>query len=161
MPFFDAITPEQRALIEASKLFFVASAAPGLEDGPEGEGPVNVSPKGSIALQVLDDRTVAYLDYKGSGNETIRHAEAGGAVTVMVIALDENAAIVRLYGRATSQPLEGSSLAERIEVPEVPLKPRQVVTIAVERTQTSCGYGVPVYEYVGDRTTEQRGRLYK
>ena len=161
MPFHDAITSEQHALIEASKIFFVASAAPGLDDGPKGEGPVNVSPKGGVALHVLDDRTVAYLDQYGAGNETVRHAEAGGAVTVMVMSLDEDAAIVRLYGKASSTPLEESPLADRLDVPPGPLKPRQIITIDVERTQTSCGYGVPVYAYVGDRTKEQRGRSYE
>lgn len=36
-----------------------------------------------------------------------------------------------------------------------------LIEITVERTQTSCGYGVPVYEYRGDRARNQRGRRYK
>ena len=101
----DRITPEQQALIEASHVFFVASAAPDLGDGPEGQGPVNLSPKGATALHVLDERRVAWLDYRGSGNETARHAEAGGPVTLMLMSMDgDDAAIVRLYGHARALP---------------------------------------------------------
>jgi len=107
---------------------------------------------------------LAYFDYRGSGNETARHASAGGPVTVMVTSFDEDAAIVRLYGHAVAKPLEESILAEQAEQlrsVEGPTPERQVIEISIDRTQTSCGYGVPVYEYQGDRTRQQRGRRYK
>ncbi len=161
----DRITPEQQALIKAARVFFVASAAPGLDDGPAGQGPVNLSPKGAAALQVIDERRVAWLDYRGSGNETARHAEAGGPVTLMVMSMDaEDAAIVRLYGHARSLPLEDSPLAEQLRqaaTGELGLPQRQVFEVTVERTQTSCGYGVPVFEYLGERSRAQRGRRFK
>ena len=74
--YFRAITDEQAALIRNAHLFFVASADPSLGEGPEGVGPVNLSPKGGVPLHVLSPNKVAYLDYKGSGNETARHAKA-------------------------------------------------------------------------------------
>ena len=159
-----AITDEQADLIESSRVFFIASAAPDLSEGPSGEGAVNLSPKGAADLHVLDRNTVAYFDYRGSGNETARHAGAGGPVTVMVTSFDEDAAIVRLYGRARAMPLDKSRLADRAEVlraVDIPTAERQVIEITVERTQTSCGYGVPLYEYRGERSREQRGRRYK
>jgi hypothetical protein len=159
----DAITPEQRALIEESRLFFVASAHTALEPGPEGQGGVNVSPKGNVPLEVIGPNSVAYLDYHGSGNETARHLEAGGPVTVMVMSLSaDDAAIVRLYGRGHAEPVEESPLAERLLVRCREKRGlRQVIRIDVEHTQTSCGYGVPVYEYVADRESSQRGRQFK
>jgi hypothetical protein len=112
---------------------------------------------------VIDENRVAYLDYHGSGNETARHATLGGPVTVMVMSLQqEDAAIVRLYGRAVVESIEESTLAERLlETCRERKGLRQVVTIDVQHTQTSCGYGVPVLEYLGDRRSSQRGRRFK
>ena len=160
----DHITDEQADLIRNAKVFFVASADPSMGEGPSGEGPVNLSPKGAADLQVIDRHTVAYLDYRGSGNETARHTAAGGPITVMVTSFDEDAAIVRLYGHAKSMPLEESILAEQAEElrgVDIPTAERQVIEISVDRTQTSCGYGVPVYEFKGERSRDQRGMRYK
>jgi hypothetical protein len=164
MGFHASITDKQLALIESSKMFFVASAAPDLNDSPKGEGPVNISPKGGCPLHVLDPNTVAYLDYPGSGNETARHIGEGGPVTIMVMAMDESdAAIVRLYGRGRLEP-EGTDLFHRVAgepAEHLAKRPRQVFCFDIEKTQTSCGYGVPVFEYRGERTSEQRGRVYR
>ncbi len=160
----DHITDEQADLIRNAKVFFVASADPSMGEGPSGEGPVNLSPKGAADLQVIDRHTVAYFDYRGSGNETARHTAAGGPITVMVTSFDEDAAIVRLYGHARSMPLEESILAEQAEElrgVDIPTAERQVIEISVDRTQTSCGYGVPVYEFKGERSRDQRGMRYK
>ena len=161
----DAITPEQAALIREAKLFLVASVAPDLSPGPRGLGPVNLSPKGGTPLHVIDEHRVAYLDYTGSGNETARHAAKGGPVTLMVMSLDaRDAAVVRLYGRSRVLPLEESELRDlllRAQAPDMELPLRQVVDVTVESTQTSCGYGVPVFEYAAERTRGQRGRRFK
>ena len=161
MPMYDRITTEQAALLSSSDVFFVASVAPDMSLGPVGEGPVNVSPKGGRLL-VVDDRTVAYLDSRGSGNETARHGEAGGPVTVMVMSMDEDAAIVRCYGRATATPLEDSPHAGMLSTDAVDgLATRQVITVEVTATQTSCGYGVPIYDLVGRRSRDSRGTRFK
>jgi hypothetical protein len=162
---FPRITDEQAALIRNAPLFFIASAAPELEDGPNGIGPVNLSPKGGVPLHILGPNHVAYLDYVGSGNETARHARAGGPATIMVCSFEEgDAAIVRLFGKARVTPLAESPLAETLlghGATELNARPRQVVELEVERTSTSCGYGVPVMEMVRDRRTADRGRSYK
>ena len=164
--YFRAITDEQAALIDNARLFFVASADPSLGKGPEGVGPVNLSPKGGVPLHVLGPNKVAYLDYKGSGNETARHASAGGPMTVMVCSFEgENAAVVRLFGKATVSSLDDSPLAELLVAAsadeEIGVKQRQVIEIDVDSTVTSCGYGVPVLDYVSQRTPEGRGLAYK
>ena len=164
--YFRAITDEQAALIRNAHLFFVASADPSLGEGPEGVGPVNLSPKGGVPLHVLSPNKVAYLDYKGSGNETARHAKAGGPMTVMVCSFEgENAAVVRLFGKATVSSLDDSPLAELLVAAsadeEIGVKQRQVIEIDVDSTVTSCGYGVPALKYVEQRTPERRGTAYK
>jgi hypothetical protein len=164
--YYQSITSEQAELIKNAYMFFVGSADPALVPGPEGVGPVNLSPKGGVPLHVLGPNSVAYLDYSGSGNETARHAAAGGPVTIMICSFEEeNAAVVRLYGKATVTPLEESSIAELVLAQtadeSIGLKKRQVITIEVESTVTSCGYGVPVLAYGQDRTRDNRGRNYK
>lgn len=160
-----SITDEQAALIRNAAMFFVASADPQLASGPDGVGPVNVSPKGGVALHIFDRNRVAYLDYRGSGNETARHCAAGGPITVMVCSFEEeDAAVVRLFGRARATPLAESPLAQRLlEQPAAELKgaARQVIEVEIEKTMTSCGYGVPVMKLVRRRRTVDRGRRYK
>ena len=159
------ITPEQADLIRGAPLFFVASVDPELGKGPEGIGPLNLSPKGGAPLHILGPNCVAYLDYAGSGNETGRHAAANGPVTVMVCSFSErDAAIVRLYGRATATPVEESPHRELLPGDAGAggsLPTRQVIEVAVESTATSCGYGVPVMQFVQERTRAERGRRYK
>ena len=38
---------------------------------------------------------------------------------------------------------------------------RQVITVEVSSTQTSCGYGVPRYDFVARRPREARGTRFK
>jgi hypothetical protein len=163
--FHNAITPEQAELIRKSHVFFVASIAPDSSRGPDGQGPVNLSPKGGTPLHLIDDHRVAYLDYTGSGNETARHAHAGGPITVMVMSMDgEDAAVVRLFGRATVTPLDESPLRDLLlsdQAGDIELPIRQAIDIQIESTQTSCGYGVPVFEFKLQRIRAQRGRRYK
>ena len=59
---FPSIDASHREFVRRQRIFFAASAAPGAR--------VNVSPRGTDAFAILDERTVAYLDKTGSGNET-------------------------------------------------------------------------------------------
>src|SRR6476469_5715266 len=85
---YGSITEEQACLIRQAPLFFVASTAPDMAAGPQGQGAVNLSPKGGSPLHIIDANRVAYLDYEGSGNQTARHSRAGGPITVMVMSMD-------------------------------------------------------------------------
>ena len=160
--YYSTITEEQAGLIRASRLFFVASADPAHAQGPHGIGPVNVSPRGG-ALHIVSPQRVAFLDDPGSGNETARHSAAGGPVTLMVCSFEsENAAIVRLYGRAKATPIASSPLAAVLLEERPPdSRPRQVIEVEIESTMTSCGYGVPVMDFVRERGVGDRGRKYK
>jgi hypothetical protein len=160
-----SITDEQAALIRNARLFFVASADAHLAAGPNDVGPVNVSPKGGLPLHILGPNRVAYLDYRGSGNETARHSAAGGPITVMICSFEAgDAAIVRLFGKACVTPLADSPLADLMlqhPAQELTGSARQVIEVEVEKTMTSCGYGAPVMHFVRDRRVVDRGRRYK
>lgn len=141
--FYEAITPELRLFIEAQHIFFVATAAENSR--------INLSPKGMNSLRVLDDRTVAYLDLTGSGNETAAHLKADGRITVMFCSFDATPRILRLYG--CGRLILKSDPAWSAMVSHFPALPgaRQIVVVEVQSVQTSCGFGVPYYEFKGER----------
>ena len=110
---FDRIDEHQREWIARQALFFVGSAP------LDGEGHVNVSPKGPIGtLRVLDDHTVAYLDMVGSGAETIAHLRQNGRITLMFAGFVGPPRIVRMHGQGTVHERDSAgyqSLQERFE----------------------------------------------
>jgi hypothetical protein len=142
---FARIEPEHAAFIERQKIFFVASAPP--------KGRVNVSPKGLSSFRVLGDNDVAYLDSTGSGSETRAHLIASGdqRLTIMFCAFEGDPVILRLYGQGRSLMRgtpEYAALVSKFE--EVP-GARQIVRLAVDLVQTSCGLGVPLFDYKQER----------
>jgi hypothetical protein len=140
----DAITDELAAFVAGQHVFFVATA-------PSDGGHVNVSPKGLDTFAVLDPGTVAYLDLTGSGVETIAHLRENGRITIMFCAFDGNPNIVRLYGRGEVLPI-GEPDADAL-LPRFGPYPgaRSVIRVHVDRVSTSCGYGVPLLNYEGER----------
>jgi hypothetical protein len=148
---FDGIDEPQRAWIAKQALFFVGSAP------LAGDGHVNVSPKGPIgSLRVLDEHTVAYLDIVGSGAETIAHLRENGRIVVMLCAFDGPPRILRLHGTGTvhrpGDP-EFAALLGRcgFEEPSLPEARRAIIVVDVTRVADSCGYGVPLLHYEGER----------
>jgi hypothetical protein len=144
---FDSLLPEHEAFIRRQHLFFVGSAP------LSAEGHVNLSPKGYDALRILSPNEVAYLDLTGSGNETAAHLEENGRITVMFAAFEGQPLILRLYGKG-QVILPGSVDWERLEGLFPKLSgARQIILVTVHGVQTSCGFGVPLYSYEGDRET--------
>ncbi|GIW45661.1 MAG: pyridoxamine 5'-phosphate oxidase [Candidatus Binatia bacterium] len=140
------IEPAVREFIARQHVFFVATA-PLAKDGH-----INVSPKGLDSLRVLDERTVAYVDLTGSGAETIAHLRENGRITLMFCAFEGDPKIVRVYGRGEAiepdHPEFGVLLKHFRNWPGL----RAIIRIHVERVAQSCGYGVPLYQFVGDRS---------
>jgi len=113
---------------------------------------VNLSPKGLDSFAILGPQGVAYLDVVGSGAETIAHLRENGRITVMFCAFAGPPKIVRLHGRGdTVEPGDAEFAALRANFPEA-LGARAVIRVRVERASDSCGYGVPLYGYEGERS---------
>jgi Pyridoxamine 5'-phosphate oxidase len=149
---YERIEEHQREWLAEQPLFFVASAP------LDGEGHVNVSPKGPIGtLRVLDDHTVAYLDMVGSGAETVAHVRENGRIVVMLCAFEGPPRIVRFHGRGevvTADDPRFDELYERasFEAPhDVEAARRAIILVDVTRVSDSCGYGVPLMSYEGQR----------
>jgi Pyridoxamine 5'-phosphate oxidase len=140
---YDRIGPQLASWIARQPMFFVATAPNGAD------GHINVSPKGPIAtLRLLDATTLAYLDLVGSGAETIAHLRQNGRIVVMLCAFEGPPRILRLHGR-------GEVLApDAVEFPDADALTQQrraVIRVEVARIADSCGFGVPLMNYEGER----------
>jgi hypothetical protein len=145
---YDEIDGRIREFLLAQKVFFVATAPSALD------GHVNVSPKGlSDSFAILGPHRVAYLEYGGSGVETIAHLRDNGRIVLMVCAFDGPPKIVRLHGKGHEVLAEEPAAAELLAAFPSPPHPglRSIIVVEVERISDSCGYGVPLMEYQGDR----------
>ena len=143
--FFDALEQKHIKFIEAQQMFFVATA-------PK-DGRINLSPKGLDCFLIISPTEVAYLDFVGSGNETAAHLLDDGRITIMFNSYTRNALILRIYGRGTSHAPGSARFAELMANFEDAPGIRQIFTIQIDNLQTSCGYGVPVYELKEERKT--------
>lgn len=139
------LDPQLQHWISQQPLFFVASA-PLATDGH-----INLSPRGYDCLRIIDPHTVAWLDLTGSGNETAAHLQENGRITLMFCAFQGEARILRLYGRGeTLLPGSAGWKTLRGQFADLP-GARQIIRVAIERIQTSCGYAVPLMEPAGER----------
>jgi predicted pyridoxine 5'-phosphate oxidase superfamily flavin-nucleotide-binding protein len=148
---YEHIDDHMRAWIARQAMFFVATAP------RDDDGHVNLSPKGPIGtLRVLDDHTVAYLDVVGSGAETIAHLRENGRIVVMLCAFAGPPRILRLHGRGEVVVADDARFDELVaragfDEPDVDAMRRAVIVVAVERVADSCGFGVPLLAYEGER----------
>jgi hypothetical protein len=140
---YERIEPKLADWIMRQSMFFVGTAPSGEE------GHVNISPKGPIGtLRLLDEYTLAYLDLVGSGAETVAHLRENGRIVVMLCAFEGPPRILRLHGHG--ELLNGDA----IEFPDANALPQQrrgVIKVTVQRVADSCGYGVPLMSYQGER----------
>lgn len=140
---YPTLTPQHRQFIAAQHIFFVGTAAP--------DGRVNVSPKGMDSLRVLSHDRVLWLNLTGSGNETAAHLQTLPRMTLMFCALSGQPLILRIYGQAQVIHPRDRAWADAIaQFPDLP-GARQVIDLQIELVQTSCGMGVPRFDYQGER----------
>ncbi|HEX6871367.1 MAG TPA: pyridoxamine 5'-phosphate oxidase family protein [Micromonosporaceae bacterium] len=155
---YEQIDARLREFILDQPVFFVATAPSGAG------GHVNLSPKGVRGtFAVLDGHRVAYLDYTGSGAETIAHLRDNGRITVMFCAFTGPPKIVRLHGHGRAV-LPGEADFDQLSASfsgrdEHGL--RAIIEIQVSRVSDSCGYAVPLLTYAGERTLLTQWALRK
>lgn len=145
--FYDAIDDKLKAFIEQQHMFFVATAP------LSADAHVNVSPKGLNAFRIFSPTRVGYMDLTGSGNETSAHLQENQRITFMFCAFEGSPNIVRLFGQGRTILPDTPEWDEF--VPHFTLQPgfRQIIIADLHKVQTSCGFGVPFYDYVGERDT--------
>ena len=137
------LNPRFQAFIERQEMFFVATAAR--------DGRVNVSPKGTDSLRIIDDNTVVWLNLSGSGNETAAHLLDMPRMTLMFCAFEGRAMILRLYGTAKAVHPRDADWERLIALFPRMAGSRQIFVLAIDLLQTSCGTGVPIMQFVASR----------
>lgn len=147
---YERIDGRLRTFIEAQPLFFTATAP------LSGDGTVNLSPKGLRgSFVILDELTVAYLDFAGSTAETIAHLRENGRITLMWCAFQGPPTIVRVHGRGEpvfrDDPRFPDLLARFPDVTAAAHGLRAVIVVRAELIRDSCGFAVPYMSYDGDR----------
>lgn len=141
--------------IKTQKMFFVGSAP------LSGDGHVNLSPKGYDSLEIIDERTIAYLDLGGSGIETHAHVLENGRVTIMFCAFEGRANILRLYGQGEVYDFTHPDYPALLKLFPDYGKARAVIKIKLTRIQDSCGWGVPFYDFKGERDQLKRSESHR
>lgn len=140
---YKQLTDDLAGFIQRQKLFFVGTAAD--------DGRVNVSPKGMDTLRVVTEDRVVWLNLTGSSNETAAHLLENDRITLMFCAFEGDPLILRLYGHARifhPHDTEWDSLTTFF--PAIP-GARQIIDMSVDLVQTSCGFGVPFFEFKAER----------
>jgi len=141
----ESISGELERWLTSQKLYFVATAPLSVE------GHVNCSPKGGDTFRVLGEHEVAYLDLTGSGIETIAHLQENGRIVFVFCAFDGPPKIVRLHG--TGSVVYPSDADFTPLAKQFPAHPgaRAIIRVSITRVSISCGFQVPLYEFVAER----------
>ncbi|MGQ5262574.1 pyridoxamine 5'-phosphate oxidase family protein [Micromonospora sp. ZYX-F-536] len=147
---YERIEGRLRTFIEAQPMFFTATAP------LAGDGTINLSPKGLRgSWAVLDEQTVAYLDFAGSNAETVAHLRENGRITLMWCAFEGPPNIVRVHGRGAVVFRDDPRWAGLIgHFPDVDTSQhglRAIIVVHAELIRDTCGYAVPLMTYDADR----------
>ncbi len=140
---FDSLSESHRSFIEQQKVFFVATAMT--------DGRINLSPKGMATLRIIGPNQIIWLNLTGSGNETATHLKYNNRMTIMFCAFEGKPSILRLYGTAKVYHQRDAFWQENINrFPEL-AGSRQLIDMHVDLVQNSCGFGVPLMDFVSER----------
>ncbi len=152
---YERIEGRLRTFIEAQHIFFTATAP------LSGDGTVNLSPKGLTgSFAVLDELTVAYLDFAGSNAETVAHLRENGRITLMWCAFEGPPNIVRVHGRGEpvfrDDPRWPDLVAHFPTIDTTQHGLRAIIVVHAELIRDTCGYAVPFMAYDADRDLHAR-----
>jgi hypothetical protein len=142
--FTEQLSQDDINFIKNQQMFFVSTA-------PK-EGKINLSPKGlDDTFKIIDENTILWLNYFGSGNETAAHLLEDNRMTLMFCAFEGDANILRLYCKAKCIQEKDGSWDEYIKHFPIKRAARQVFEVKIEAINNSCGMGVPLYDYKEQR----------
>eukprot|EP01135_Chromosphaera_perkinsii_P011822 Nk52_evm13s2506 gene=Nk52_evmTU13s2506 len=145
---FKTLKESQMDFIRKQKLFFVGTAP------LSGQGRVNISPKGySATLHLLDESSLFYYDFLGSGCETVAHVQENQRVTLLFCAFEGAAMILRVYGIGEVLFRGSKRFNELKEKFPIDAYVRSIVRVKITCVTTSCGYSVPYMDFQRERET--------
>ena len=142
---YASIPEKQMAFIAQQKMYFVGTAT--------ADSRVNISPKGMDSFVVVNPNRVLWLNVTGSGNESAAHLQENNRMTIMFCSFEKVPLILRLYGQARMVLTGDDDWDELYALFEPIAGARQIFDVSIDLVHTSCGYGVPLYDFVGERPT--------
>ena len=137
--FVNELNEEMITFISKQQMFFVSTA-------PK-EGKINLSPKGLEGLKIINNKQILWLNYFGSGNETAAHLLEDNRMTLMMCAYEGEPLILRIYAKVKVIQEKDKEWNTYIKNFEKINGVRQVFELNIESVNSSCGWGVPLYEY--------------
>ena len=137
------INEKLQQFIKQQKIFFIGTAA--------SDGRVNVSPKGMNSLHIKNENKVVWLNFTGSGNETAAHLLENDRMTIMFSAFEGAPLTLRLYGHAKIFHPRDTNWDSLISLFSISIGARQIIELDVDLVQTSCGGGVPRFDFREER----------
>jgi len=154
---FSEIDEQLARFIADQHIFFVATAPLSVR------GHVNCSPKGLDSLRILDSHRVAYIDFTGSGIETIAHIRENSRVVLMFCAFQGPPKIVRIHGQGRVIEPDHSEFAATLSSFGREAQPaiRAIIHVTATRISTSCGYAVPLLNFEGERDQLEKWAEHK
>ena len=140
---YKTLTKYDIDFIKKQKLFYLASSS-----GKE----VNLSPKGYDSIRILDDKTLLYLDFPGSGNRTYRDTVKKGEFTLVFNAFEGEAYILRIF--CESRIIDKKNILFKEYMKYFTVKSeyiRQIFVFDIYTVENSCGMSVPYMNYEKER----------
>jgi len=150
---FDSLDDRHVAFIAEQEMFFVATAAP--------EGRANIAPKDSASLKIMGPNRIVWVNLTGAENETGAHLAESSRMTLMWCSFAQTPMILRAYGHAQLIHPRDDAWTDLIALFPERIGSRQVLDVSVDLVLKSCGFGVPLYDFVGHRDTLQRWEVQK
>ena len=145
---FDGLDESHLNFIAEQHMFFVATAAP--------EGRVNLAPKDADSLKVMSTNRIIWVNLTGAENETGAHWVESKRMTLMWCSFTKTPMILRAYGQAVLIHPRDKAWDELIIHFPKRIGSRQILDANIDFVLKSCGFGVPLYDFVGDRDTLRR-----
>jgi len=145
---FDSLDDRHVSFIGDQEMFFAATAGP--------EGRVNVAPKDSASLKIMGPNRIVWVNLTGAENETGAHLAESSRITLMWCSFTQTPMILRAYGHAKLIHRRDDAWTDLISVFPERIGSRQILDVSVDLVLKSCGFGVPLYDFMGHRDTLRR-----
>lgn len=145
---YEIIENWHQEFIGSQHMFFVATAGPG--------GRINMAPKDAPSLKVLGPKRIVWVNLTGAENETGAHLAESPRMTLMWCSFGRKPMILRAYGVAKLIHPRDQMWSELIDLFPHRYGSRQIIDLTVDLVLKSCGFGVPLYDFVSHRDTLQR-----
>ena len=140
---YKVLTDKNIEFIKQQKLFYIASSS-----GKE----VNLSPKGYDTIRALNNNSLVFLAYPGSGNRTYTDALNDGEFTLVFNSYDKKPMILRLFCKAKILEDKSQDFYHYLELfKEKESLVRNFFIFEIYGVESSCGDAIPYMEYKEDR----------